>query len=114
MNYVELHSRSAFTFLEGASLPETLAQTCAAQQMPAMTSEVSLSGCYLETMFTLDVGTALDIVIWLDGEKLTAKGVIATKYPQVGNGIDITEMKPESRAKLEAFLKAQEVQIPKF
>jgi hypothetical protein len=80
----------------------------------AMTSEVSLSGCYLETMFTLDVGTALDIVIWLDGEKLTAKGVIATKYPQVGNGIDITEMKPESRAKLEAFLKAQEVQIPKF
>src|SRR6185503_12495378 len=36
MNYVELHSRSAFTFLEGASLPETLAQTCATQQMSAM------------------------------------------------------------------------------
>ncbi len=36
MQYVELHVRSAFTFLEGASLPETLAQICAAQQMPAM------------------------------------------------------------------------------
>jgi error-prone DNA polymerase len=36
MQYVELHARSAFTFLEGASLPETLAQVCAAQQMPAM------------------------------------------------------------------------------
>ena len=80
----------------------------------AMTSEVSLSGCYVETMFTLDVGTTLEIVMWLDGEKITAKGVIATKYPQVGNGIDIKEMKPESRAKLEAFLKAQEVQVPKF
>ena len=80
----------------------------------AMTSEVSLSGCYIETMFTLDVGTVLEIVMWLDGEKVTAKGVIATKYPQVGNGIDITEMKPESRGKLEAFLKAQEVQNPKF
>jgi hypothetical protein len=65
-------------------------------------------------MFTLDVGTALEIVMWLEGEKIFGKGVIATKYPQVGNGIDIKEMKAEDRAKLEAFLKAQEVQIPKF
>jgi error-prone DNA polymerase len=34
--YVELHARSAFTFLEGASLPETLARSCAHHQMPAM------------------------------------------------------------------------------
>jgi error-prone DNA polymerase len=37
MSYVELHARSAFSFLEGASLPESLAQTCAQYQMPAMT-----------------------------------------------------------------------------
>lgn len=35
-NYVELHARSAFSFLEGASLPETLADVCAAQNIPAM------------------------------------------------------------------------------
>src|SRR5690349_21896694 len=80
----------------------------------AMTSEVSLSGCYVETMFTLDIGTAIEIVMWLDGEKITAKGVIATKYPQVGNGIDIKEMTPEGRSKLEAFLKTQELPTPKF
>src|SRR5690242_21942789 len=34
--YVELHARSAFSFLEGASLPETLAYTCADLQIPAM------------------------------------------------------------------------------
>ncbi|HZQ68105.1 MAG TPA: error-prone DNA polymerase [Terriglobales bacterium] len=34
--YVELHSRSAFSFLEGASLPEFLVETCANLQMPAM------------------------------------------------------------------------------
>src|SRR5580704_9633104 len=34
--YVELHSRSAFSFLEGASLPETLIATCANLNMPAM------------------------------------------------------------------------------
>ena len=34
--YIELHARSAFSFLEGASVPEELAEVCAAHQMPAM------------------------------------------------------------------------------
>ena len=34
--YIELHARSAFSFLEGASLPEELASTCAQLGMPAM------------------------------------------------------------------------------
>jgi len=34
--YVELHARSAFSFLRGASLPEELAGACAALDMPAM------------------------------------------------------------------------------
>src|SRR5579864_3411332 len=34
--YVELHSASAFSFLEGASLPEELAARCSESRMPAM------------------------------------------------------------------------------
>src|SRR5277367_6691553 len=34
--YVELHARSAFSFLEGASLPEMLMGRCAELEMPAM------------------------------------------------------------------------------
>jgi error-prone DNA polymerase len=34
--YVELHARSAFSFLEGASTPEELAEVCAEYGMPAM------------------------------------------------------------------------------
>src|SRR5947208_3250761 len=34
--YIELHSRSAFSFLEGSSLPESLIERCAQLQMPAM------------------------------------------------------------------------------
>jgi error-prone DNA polymerase len=34
--YVELHSRSAFSFLEGASLPEALIAVCVEYGMPAM------------------------------------------------------------------------------
>ncbi|MEO5935731.1 MAG: error-prone DNA polymerase [Terriglobales bacterium] len=36
MQYIELHSRSAFSFLEGASHPEALAAACAQLGMPAM------------------------------------------------------------------------------
>jgi error-prone DNA polymerase len=34
--FIELHSRSAFSFLEGASLPEDLVAVCGQLQMPAM------------------------------------------------------------------------------
>jgi error-prone DNA polymerase len=34
--YIELHARSAFSFLEGASLPEDLVAACTAFHMPAM------------------------------------------------------------------------------
>ncbi len=36
MSYVELHARSAFSFLEGASLPESLIGTAAERNLPAM------------------------------------------------------------------------------
>src|SRR5271170_7700799 len=34
--FIELHARSAFSFLEGSSLPEDLAGTCVRLSMPAM------------------------------------------------------------------------------
>ena len=34
--YIELHTRSAFSFLEGGSLPEELISACAKQAMPAV------------------------------------------------------------------------------
>src|SRR3954470_8647196 len=36
MDFVEFHARSAFSFLEGASLPEVMAEACADRQLPAM------------------------------------------------------------------------------
>src|SRR5271169_1177946 len=34
--YIELHVRSAFSFLEGASVPEDFSEVCHSHQMPAM------------------------------------------------------------------------------
>ncbi|MEQ1946943.1 MAG: error-prone DNA polymerase [Bryobacteraceae bacterium] len=36
MSYIELHARSAFSFLEGASLPEEIAARCAELDLPAV------------------------------------------------------------------------------
>ena len=50
--YVELHSRSAFSFLEGASIPEELVAVCANLGMPAMAS-LDRDGVYGSPRFHL-------------------------------------------------------------
>jgi len=43
--YIELHARSAFSFLEGASIPEELVAVCAQLQTPAM-ALLDINGVY--------------------------------------------------------------------
>ncbi|SPF50305.1 Error-prone DNA polymerase, DnaE-like protein [Candidatus Sulfotelmatobacter kueseliae] len=50
--YIELHARSAFSFLEGASLPEELVSTCVQLGMPAM-ALVDTDGVYGAPRFHL-------------------------------------------------------------
>jgi error-prone DNA polymerase len=52
MQYIELHGRSAFSFLEGASVPEALAYACAEQQLPAM-AVLDRNGLYGSARFHL-------------------------------------------------------------
>lgn len=72
--------------------------------MRTATEEISVCGCYIETMFTIDVGTKLELVFSLESSKLTVQGVVATKYPQVGNGVEFLDMAASDRAKLSEFL----------
>lgn len=72
--------------------------------MRTATDEISLCGCYIETMFTMDVGTKLELVFSLNQERVGATGLVATKYPQVGNGIDFIDMPPEDRLKLSEYI----------
>jgi hypothetical protein len=84
--------------------------TCAGKPpMRTSTDEISLCGCYLEPMFTMDVGTRLTVALSLKDEMISCMGVIATKYPQVGNGIDFIDMAPDDRLKLSKYLAACDV-----
>jgi len=72
--------------------------------MRTSTEEISICGCYIETMFTLEVGTRLELVFSFQSSTLILQGVVTTKYPQVGNGIEFVDMAPQARQRLADFL----------
>ncbi len=68
------------------------------------TADLSTIGCYVEMMFTLAVGAKLQIGLWINGVKLNTEGVVITRDPQVGNGIQFTGMAAQDRTTLWQFL----------
>lgn len=71
------------------------------------TSDLSMGGFYIETMFTMPVGTRLEITLYLENPVLVV-GVVATCDPLVGNGITFTKILPEDQEELRAYIEAQE------
>ncbi|MGA8150691.1 MAG: error-prone DNA polymerase [Terriglobales bacterium] len=79
--YIELHSRSAFSFLEGASLPESLIATCANLNMPAM-ALLDRDGVYGSPRFHMAAKKAkLKAHI---GAELTCEGFSPQRHPADG------------------------------
>jgi hypothetical protein len=48
----------------------------------------------------MEPGTKLTLVFSLSEQKVQARAVVVTRYPQVGNGIDFVVMSPEDRLKM--------------
>jgi len=69
------------------------------------TADLSLHGCYIETMFPFPVDTPVEIKLQAT-TTLLILGRIVTSDPQVGNGIQFTKMLPEDIEDLRAFLQA--------
>jgi len=72
----------------------------------AKTADLSLGGCYLDMMFTFEIGTQLKIMLWTHDVKLTIDSVVVTRDLQVGNGIKFTSMTAEDTAKLQEIIAA--------
>lgn len=56
----------------------------------AKTADLSLGGCYIEMMFTLEVGTKVKLALWGNDTKVSVDGVVVTRDLQVGNGMEFT------------------------
>jgi hypothetical protein len=55
-------------------------------------------------MFTLDIGAKVVLTFSVNNEQLRTTAVVATRYPQVGNGFDFVDMTPVDRLKLTILL----------
>jgi len=87
------------------SVPVEIQTDAGGSPIRCATADLSLSGCYIETIFPFPIGTNLDLQLSIETTILIATTVV-TSDPQVGNGIRFIRMLPEDREVLEAFLKA--------
>ncbi|MGO8796302.1 MAG: PilZ domain-containing protein [Candidatus Sulfotelmatobacter sp.] len=76
------------------------------------TSDLSLHGCYIETIYPFPVGASLEVKIHLS-EMLLILATVATKDPQVGNGLHFEKILPEDVEMLGAFLEAAQKEAEK-
>src|SRR5438132_6282126 len=85
-DYIELHARSAFSFLEGASTPEELIATCSELKMPAM-ALLDHDGLYGAARFHL-AGKKLDIKAHIGAEIAvqSPKSQVQCQKTDVGRG----------------------------
>ena len=71
------------------------------------TSDISLGGCYIESLYTLPVGTHLELKLDI-GETLLVLATVVTRDPQVGNGIHFTRILAEDLDALAHYLNSPE------
>jgi len=67
------------------------------------TSDLSLGGCYIESMYPFPTGTHLDLKLEASGTLVISARVV-TCDPQFGNGIAFLRMLPEDEVTLGKFL----------
>jgi hypothetical protein len=77
------------------------------------TSDLSVDGCYIETMYPFPIGTSLDLKLQVGECTLLILGRVVTCYPQVGNGIEFARILPEDLNELRAFLESVAEQAAK-
>lgn len=68
------------------------------------TTDLSLGGCYIQTMMPLTVGTRLHATLWLNGNSVVVRGLVVTRHPQFGNGIMFVEFENDGEARLRKYL----------
>jgi len=73
------------------------------------TSDLSLGGCYVESIFPFPIGTRLEVKLHLE-DTLLILATTVTSDPQVGNGIRFDKILAEDLDQLRAFLNSVALQ----
>lgn len=73
-------------------------------RIQARTGDLSLHGCYVDTMNPFPVGSKVRVTITHEGAKFTSLGRVAHSQPNVGMGISFTEIQSEQSKVLMQWL----------
>ena len=74
------------------------------RHLRARISELSLTGCYLDTTNVLPVGTEVRLCISHHDTTFTALGVVASCQPNMGMGVRFTDVQLDQHAILDKWL----------
>jgi c-di-GMP-binding flagellar brake protein YcgR len=88
------------------SVPVEIKTDASASPIRGATADLSLTGCYIETIYPFPVGTNLDLQLSIETVILLVVATVVTCDPQVGNGIRFSRMLDEDKKVLDAFLEA--------
>jgi hypothetical protein len=72
--------------------------------LSARTSEMGLGGCYVDTLNPFPEGTLVGLRILRDKGVFETKAKVVYCHPRFGMGLAFTEMMPDQRSLLEAWL----------
>lgn len=70
----------------------------------ARTSDLSLVGCYLDTLNSLPPGTDVRLQIVYDGETFTTLGTVAHSMSNIGMGIKFRAMRQDQQEILQRWI----------
>lgn len=67
-------------------------------------TDVSGSGCYVESILPLQIGTTLRVDFWMDSEHVSTSAVVRTSDPGVGMGVEFIGLTPDYQQRLQGHL----------
>jgi len=67
-------------------------------------TDVSGSGCYVETILPLAIGITLRVDFWIDSDHVSTTAVVRTSDPGVGMGVEFLGLPPDKQARLQTHL----------
>jgi PilZ domain len=85
------------------SVPVEIHVDGSAAPLHCATSDISLGGCYVESMYPFPAGTHLGLKLQV-ADTVLIEAKVVTSDPQFGNGIAFVKMLPEDCDKLAEFL----------
>jgi PilZ domain len=70
-------------------------------------TDISGSGCYVETLSPFPIGAGLGADLWIGVERVTTRALVRTSDPRVGMGIEFVGLKTGDQRRFQEYLQAK-------